>query len=118
MTYEQTVASLLYAKFVELMGRSLLGCMLPGKKRLFLLIVLTKVMLQEFSTLANSIVVKKLSVITFLPEPLYKLTRSNTVRYQYLLVEGRHSVSKCTNFLPMDSLFFLHHMLKKLLSHI
>ena len=56
-------------KFVELIDLSLLGCILPGKKRLFLLTVPTKVMLQEFNALANSIVVKKSSVVTYLPKP-------------------------------------------------
>ena len=50
------------------------------KSFVFFFTVLTKVMFQEFNTLANSIVVKKLSVVTFLPELLFKLTRFRTVR--------------------------------------
>ena len=50
------------------------------QKSFFFLTVPTKVMFHKFNTLANSIVVKKLSVVTFLPELLYKLTRFKTVR--------------------------------------
>ena len=53
--------------------------MLLGRNRLFFLTVPTKAMFQEFKTFANFIAVKKLSVVTFFPEPLYKLTWFRTV---------------------------------------
>ena len=62
------------------------------KNLLFFLTVPTKVMFQDFNTLANSIAVKKLSEVMFLPELLYKLTSSELFFHERLLV-GDHQLA-------------------------
>ena len=56
---------------VGLVNRSFLcGLHVAWQKLLFFLALPTKAMFQEFNTLASFKVVKKLSVVIFLPEPL------------------------------------------------
>ena len=79
----------------------LVGCMLLGRNHLFFLTVPTKVMFQEFNTFANSIVVKKLSVTTFLPEPLYKLIRLELFARLRLFVGDHLLVFQCKSDLAV-----------------